>query len=575
MKQIPQLLKGAIILLLSAGALSLEPAAWAANQRSAHAKQGMVVSAHHLASEAGVRILEAGGNAMDAAIATGFALAVTYPSGGNIGGGGFMLIRTSDGQLTSLDFREKAPLNVHPTMYVDHRGRYVRSSHHEGYRSVAVPGTVAGFFLAHEKFGSMPMETLMEPAIRLAEEGFPLSPALCEDFSFHRNEFLKYPASAKIFLKDDGDLYQPGDIWKQPDLAGTLKHIQNEGQKAFYHGETARLLVKAMTEHRGLITMEDLAVYDVIEREVIHGTYRGYDIYSMGPPSSGGVAIVEILNILEGYNVERFGYGSSSYYHLLTEAMRRAFYDRAWHLGDPDFYPDIPIHRLTSKSYAEELRTQIRLDAASPSRPITGFLGEESPQTTHYSVIDSKKNTVVVTYSIEQSYGSKIVAEGTGFLLNNQMGDFNPLPGVTNEEGLIGTEPNLVAPEKRMLSSMSPTLVFKKGEPFLLIGSPGGRTIISTIVQIIVNLVDFKMDLAEAIASPRIHHQWFPNEIKAETHALSKDVQGALEALGHTVTIRDDSDSQGAAMGILVDPRTGSFWGASDPRQADGATIGF
>ena len=360
MKQIPQLLKGAIILLLSAGALSLEPAAWAANQRSAHAKQGMVVSAHHLASEAGVRILEAGGNAMDAAIATGFALAVTYPSGGNIGGGGFMLIHTSDGQLTSLDFREKAPLNVHPTMYVDHRGKYVRSSHHEGYRSVAVPGTVAGFFLAHEKFGSMPMETLMEPAIRLAEEGFPLSQALCEDFSFHRNEFLKYPASAQIFLKDGGDLYQPGDIWKQPDLAGTLKLIQNEGQKAFYHGKTARLLVKAMEEHRGLITMEDLAVYDVIEREVIHGTYRGYDIYSMGPPSSGGVAIVEILNILEGYNVARFGYGSSSYYHLLTEAMRRAFYDRAWHLGDPDFYPDIPIHRLTSKSYAEELRTQIR-----------------------------------------------------------------------------------------------------------------------------------------------------------------------------------------------------------------------
>ncbi len=539
------------------------------------AKRGMVVSSHYLASQAGVEVLKRGGNAVDAAIATGFALAVTHPSAGNIGGGGFMVVHTNDGRVTAFDFREKAPAAAHERMYLDANGQYVEDLNHEGYLAVGVPGTVAGFFLAHEKLGSKRMSDLLAPAIELAEKGFPLSWDLYDDFKSRETTFKKYPGSAKVFLKNGETLYEPDEIWRQPDLTKTLRRIQKNGRDGFYKGETARLLAADMRKNGGLITEEDLANYQAKERQPIHGTYRGYEVYSMCPPSSGGTAVVEMLNILEGFNLREYGYSSAQHLHLLAEAMRRAFADRARYLGDPDFNPEMPMARLISKPYAEQLRRSISLNQASPSDPAVFSEAYESTETTHYSVVDPDGNAVVVTYTLEDSYGSKIVAEGTGFLLNNEMGDFNPWPGHTDSTGMIGTAPNLVVPGKRMLSSMTPTIVARNGKPYLLIGSPGGRTIINTVLQVIVNVIDFDMDIAEAIAAPRVHHQWLPNVLRLEKFGTTKDSQRLLEMMGHRVRVLNYSRAQGSAMGIMIDPETGLRLGSADPRAPDGAAVGF
>lgn len=539
------------------------------------AKHGMVVSSHYLASQVGAEIMKKGGNAIDAAIATGFALAVTHPSAGNIGGGGFMIVHMNDGRVTAFDFREKAPAAAHDRMYLDANGNYIPDLNHEGYLAVGVPGTVAGFALAHEKLGSKPMAELMAPAIQLAEKGFPLSWNLSGDFQDLAPAFRRYPGSIKAFFKRDTAFYEPGEIWRQPDLAKTLRRIQKNGRDGFYKGETARLLAADMRKNGGLITEDDLANYQAKERQPIHGTYRGYEVYSMCPPSSGGTAVVEMLNILEGFNLREYGHSSAQHIHLLAESMRRAFADRARYLGDPDFNPDLPITKLTSKSYAEQLRRGISLNRVSPSDPATLSEAYESTETTHFSVVDPAGNAVVVTYTLENSYGSRIVAEGTGFLLNNEMGDFNPWPDHTDSTGMIGTAPNLVKPGKRMLSSMTPTIVAKNNKPYLLIGSPGGRTIINTVLQVIVNVIDFDMDIADAIAAPRIHHQWLPNVLRIEKYGTTKDTQRLLEMMGHRVQFGFSSRGQGSAMGIIINPQNGLRMGAADPRAPDGAAVGF
>ena len=543
--------------------------------KTIRARNGMVVSGHILASQIGVQILKEGGNAIDAAIATGFALAVNLPSAGNIGGGGFMIVHRPNGENTTFDFREKAPLAAHPHMFLDKSGDYDGKSNHKGYQSVGVPGTVAGFFLAHKRFGSLPIHKLIEPSIQLAQKGFTITDNLEDEFQSEAPKLKNYPGSSNSFLKSNGQPYKAGETWKQPDLAQTLLRIQKRGRDGFYKGKTAQMIAQEMREEGGLITKTDLLNYEAIERTPVKGSYRGYQIISMGPPSSGGVALIEMLNIVEGFDLLKEGHGSAQHIHLLTESMRRAFFDRAKFLGDPDFNSDMPIEMLISKSYAQKLRKEIRYTKASISDLIPLNQAYESKETTHYSVVDSLGNAVVVTYTLEDSYGSRIAIKGLGFLLNNQMGDFNPVPGETTQTGQIGTTPNLIAPNKRMLSSMTPTIVLKNDNPFFLIGSPGGRTIINTVFQLIVNIIDFKMDIGEAIEAGRIHHQWFPDQLKVEPNGFSTESLSILRAMGHRIQYSGTSNSQGRAMGILIDPRTKEFMGCADPRSADGAAIGY
>jgi gamma-glutamyltranspeptidase/glutathione hydrolase len=536
------------------------------------AEHGMVVSSHYLASEVGVEVLKRGGNAVDAAIATGLALAVVHPSAGNIGGGGFMIVYTNKGQITAFDFREKAPLAAHENMYLDKNGKYVEDLDHEGYLAIGVPGTVAGFDLALKRFGTKPLKALIAPAIKLAEQGFSLTQAMADGFAEYKTDWKKYPSSAKVFLKRDTMAYSAGETWKQPALAKTLKRIQQKGKDGFYKGETARLIAADMKKHGGLITEEDLALYQAKERKPIHGTYRGYDVYSMCPPSSGGVTLVQMLNVLEGYDLKAMGHNSAAYIHTLAESMRRAFANRAQWLGDPEFNPDTPVDRLISKEYAATLRKSIRPDTASVSVAEKFADAYESPQTTHYSVVDAEGNAVVVTYTLEYGYGSRIVAEGLGFLYNNEMGDFNPWPGHTDEEGTIGSKPNIVQPRKTMLSSMTPTIVAKEGKPVLLLGSPGGRTIINTVLEVVLNVVEFNMNIAQAIAAGRFHHQWLPDVIRLERYAATKDTHDRLEAMGHRLKL---NSGQGSVMGILIDTKTGRRLGSADPRASDGKAVGY
>ncbi len=551
---------------------SIEKTFAGAAKAPTRARHGMVVSSHYLASEVGVKVLKSGGNAVDAAVATGLALAVVHPPAGNIGGGGFMIVYKKDGTVTAFDFREKAPAAAHDRMYLDANGNYIEDLDHEGYLSIGVPGTVAGFDLALKKFGTKSWKELAAPAVELAEKGFNLSWGMADDFHDERDSFKKYPASAKVFFKNDSVLYGADEIWKQPDLAKTLKRIQKLGKDGFYRGETARLIAADMKNNGGLITEADLAAYEAKERKPLHGTYRGYDVYSMCPPSSGGVALIEMLNILEGFDLKSYGHNSAMYLHLLSEAMRCAFADRARHLGDPDFNPGLPIERLTSKEYAEELRRGISLNRANSSDPVAVNDVAESSETTHYSVIDAEGNAVVVTYTLEYGYGSRIVADGLGFLYNNEMGDFNPQPGRTDSTGMIGTPANMVAPGKRMLSSMTPTIVAKDGKPFLLIGTPGGRTIINTVLQVVLNVIDFNMNVSQAIAAGRIHHQWLPDSLRIEKYATTVDSQRFLQMMGHRVVVKG---SQGSAMGIMIDPTSGLRTGAADPRADDGAAVGY
>ena len=536
------------------------------------AKNGIVSSASRLASEAGLEALKQGGNAVDAAVATAFALAVTWPSAGNIGGGGFLVYHGANGHATTFDFREKAAIAATESMYLGADGRVVNNSNHIGMLAVGVPGTVAGLYKAHQELGSLPWEDLVGPALEMAREGIPLTYSLQTGFVRSASRFRQYRSSAKKFFKSDGSFYELGESWKQPDLAHTLELIQRNGKDGFYRGENAKRLADFMAANGGLITEEDLEQYEAIEREPIRGSYRGFDIISMPPPSSGGVALVEMLNILEDYDLSRMGHNSADYLHVLTETMRRAYADRAEHLGDPDFNDDMPLSRLLDKEYAAELRSSIDMERKSESQPSQFAQAYESEETTHFSVVDKDGNMVSLTYTLEFGYGSAIVVEGGGYLLNNELGDFNAIPGLTDERGNIGTTPNLVAPQKRPLSSMTPTIVAQNGEPVFATGSPGGKTIINTTMQTILNIIDHGFNIAEAIEAGRIHHQWLPDVTRVESDSISTDTIRLYEAKGHRVQERS---SQGAAMGVYHNRDEGLFEGASDSRRGDGAAVGY
>ena len=536
------------------------------------AEGGMVVSAYPDASRAGAEVLRAGGNAVDAAIATGFALAVAHPVAGNIGGGGFMVIRFPDGSSTVMDFREKAPLKAHPEMFVNEDGEYSYQIHHRSHLAVGVPGTVAGFAQAHEKYGAAEWSGLVESAVVLARDGFEMSERLANSLAGRLEAFRDYPATFAQFFKD-GKPCSRGDTLVQADLAATLERIRDQGRDGFYTGETARLLAAEMERGGGWITEDDLARYQAVEREPVRGTYRGYDIISMAPPSSGGTALVQMLNVLEGFDIAAMGANTPAHAHHLIEAMRRAFRDRALFLADPDF-ANVPVGRLTSKAYADEIRGTIRAEAASVSSPadVAGQPGRESNETTHYSAMDANGMGVSVTYTLEGGYGSYITVPGAGFLLNNEMGDFNARPGLTTDRGLIGTDANLARPEQRMLSSMTPTILARDGELVAVIGSPGGRTIINTVLQIVVNVVDFGQSPEEAVASKRLHHQWLPDVARLEDGYMGDADAATLTAMGHEVAW---SGRQGIAHSIFVDGDTGVLVGVPDPRDSDGTAAGY
>jgi gamma-glutamyltranspeptidase/glutathione hydrolase len=536
-----------------------------------YASQGMVVSQNALASEAGAQVLREGGNAIDAAVATAFALAVTHPTAGNIGGGGFLIHRPAKGDAQAYDFREKAPAAAHPEMWLDEAGNYDYEKHHSSHLAVGVPGTVAGLYLAWQDGGTLPWARLVAPAIALARDGFTVTHGLARSLNTTgMRRFEPYPASVAQFTKD-GTPYEAGDRLVQRDLAATLQRIAEAGPKGFYEGETADLLVKEMAANGGIITHDDLKAYEAVRRAPILGSYRGYEIIGMPPPSSGGVTMVQMLNVLEGYDLSASGFGSARTLHLMTEAMRRGYANRARYLGDPDFNPDMPLLELLSKDYANLLRGSIDESTASVSDPGSFTWGYESPETTHFSVVDGARNAVSVTYTLEYSYGSGIVVPGAGFLLNNEMGDFNGKPGLTDTRGLIGTPPNVAEPGKRMLSSMSPTIVAKDGALFMVTGSPGGRTIINTTLQTILNVVDHGMNAQAAVDAGRIHHQWLPDRISYEAQLFSPDTVKLLEALGHETRAQS---RQGVAEVIVVNPETGVLEGGVDGRAPDGGAAG-
>ena len=538
--------------------------------RSVRARGGMVVSENALASEVGRDVLTAGGNAVDAAVAIGFALAVTHPGAGNIGGGGFMLIRFPDGRTTAIDFRERGPLAAQPEMFV-RDSAYDRALHHEGYRSVGVPGTVAGLDKAHRLYGSVPWERLVYPSVRLAEQGYELTAEQASDLArlVDRAQRSGYGATLRAFSRD-GTPYQAGEIHRQIDLARTLDRIMLERADGFYRGETARLIAEEMRRGGGLVNEADLALYMARERQPVRGFYRGYEVISMPPPSSGGVALLEMLNILEGYDLAGMGHSSSRYTHHLAEAMRRAYRDRALLLADPDVV-DIPVQRLTSAIHALELRRSISPTRASVSDPTELTEPIESRETTHFSVVDEDGLAVAVTYTLEGTFGTGITVTGAGFLLNNEMGDFNARAGLTDTSGLIGTTPNLARAGQRMLSSMTPTILARNGALVAVLGTPGGRTIINTVLQLVLDLVDFAMSPEEAVAAPRVHHQWLPDLIEAEDRALTAGALAALEEMGHRVVMGGD---QGRAHVIVIDPVGSERIGVPDPRSPDATAIG-
>jgi gamma-glutamyltranspeptidase/glutathione hydrolase len=536
----------------------------------ASARHGMVVAEDRIAAQVGCDALRAGGNAVDAAVATAFALAVTHPSAGNLGGGGFLLLRSAKGEAAAYDFREMAPAKAWPLMFLSD-GKYDTNRHHYGYLSVGVPGTVAGLHLAWQEQGHLPWRRLVAPAIALARDGFPVSYGLAKSLKDILPEMRSSPAAVAQFSKN-GVPYESGERLRQPALARTLARIARHGAAGFYAGETARLVEKEMLDHGGLITRTDLAAYRAKRRVPVQGTYRGCEILSMPPPSSGGVAIIEMLNILEGYDLALSGFGSADTVHRVVEAMRHAFADRARFLGDPDFNPAMPTDRLLSKPYAALLRASIQTDRASKSSPSSFNWPAEGKETTHLSVVDSEGNAVALTFTLEQGYGARIVVPGAGFLLNDEMGDFNAQPGLTTEDGLIGTPPNVAMPGKRMLSSMTPTIVVKDGKLLMVTGSPGGRTIISTVLETVLNTIDFGMNIQDAIDAPRFHHQWLPDRIEYEKNGLSPDTLRLLAARGHTVK---PIASQGVAAAIYVDQRKHLLKGAADHRAPDSAAIGW
>lgn len=556
-------------------ALALLASTWPQAARAAQpvrARNGMVTSQSFIASQVGADVLWDGGNAVDAAIATAFALAVVHPTAGNIGGGGFLVSRLGNGSTTTFDFRETAPALAHPEMFLKD-GKYDEDLHHNSHLAVGVPGTVAGLYDAWESLGSqkLPWRRLVEPAVILAREGFIVTDGLARSLKGVLGEMKKYPASIEQFSRK-GTPYEMGDILRQPDLAKTLERIAERGPRGFYEGETARLIAREMKANGGLITEADLKAYRAHQRKPLVGKYRGYSVIGMPPVSSGGTALIQMLNILEGYDLAADGPRSAATIHRITEAMRRAFADRAQYLGDPDFNKGMPIDRLISKEYAAEQRKSIREDRASVSSPTTFEWPAESDETTHLSVVDAERNAVSMTYTLEAGYGSKIVVPGGGFLLNNEMGDFNAAPGMTNDKGLIGTEPNLARPGKRMLSSMTPTILAKDGELSMVIGSPGGRTIINTVLLNILNVVDFGMNIQDAIDFPRFHHQWLPDRIAFEKNGISPDTVALLKQRGHTMF--ESPYGQGFAAGITWNKNDKLIEGGVDRRSLDGAAIG-
>lgn len=541
-------------------------------------RHGMVVSASKLASDVGVEIMKKGGNAIDAAVAVGFALAVTYPYAGNIGGGGFMVIHLQNGQNTTIDFREKAPELAKRDMYLDSKGEFEPALSQEGTTSAGVPGSVAGLIYAEKKYGKLSLAEVIQPAIDLAEEGWLIDYKTAELFNDYFNDFKKYPSTLKVF-SNNGSPFREGDIFRQPDLAETLKLIQEKGIDGFYSGKIAELLVQQVKSMGGELNLEDLTKYSAIERKPVTGIYRGYKIVSMPPPSSGGTALVELLNILENYDIKPVDWGSSGYIHKLVEAMKYVYADRTYNLGDSDFYP-VPIHKLTSKEYARSIYAKIKSDnnMAVPSdtiKPVILKDIKESTETTHYSVYDNAGNAVSTTTTINSGFGSKIIVEGAGFLLNNEMDDFSSKPGVPNQYGLLGSEANSIQPEKRMLSSMTPAIVLKNDNPYLVVGSPGGSTIITTVLQVIINCIDFNMNISQAIDAPRIHHQWYPDEIYSEKFSLSIDTAKKLMEMGyHLANFNNKPRVLGVAEGIMIDYKNNVIFGASDPR-GSGAAVGF
>jgi gamma-glutamyltranspeptidase/glutathione hydrolase len=545
---------GAALLVLGWVALLALPGA--GQELATEFKNGVVVTVSAPASEAGLGLLKSGGNAVDAAVATALALAVTHPAAGNIGGGGFMVVHPPRGEPSVIEYRETAPAAAHRAMFK--KGDSVYS-----HRVVGVPGTLRGMALAHKKYGKLPWQTLVMPAVQLAEKGFILDAHHAKSLNDVLKSGKNFAELQRVFGKSDGTAWQPGDRLVQPDLARTLRHIANEGENAFYTGRIAEQIVAEMKGGGGLITAEDLAGYRAVERVPIHGTYRGHDVYAPPPPSSGGTCLIEMLNILETFDLRRHERYSAETLHLLTEAARRAYCDRARYLGDPAF-TKIPDH-LTSKDYARRLAEQINLAKATPSADLAKDipLAGESDSTTHFSIIDKDGMAVANTYTLEHSYGSRIVVKGAGFLLNNEMTDFNWYPGVTTRTGTIGTEPNLIAPGKRMLSSQTPTILTKNGKVVLVTGSPGNRTIINTVLDIVVNVVDYQMPIQPAVDAPRLHHQWFPDDVRLEELPRFKETASKLAGMGHRVL---GQSKQGDGHSIWVNPQTGGYVGAADKR---------
>jgi len=558
-------------------------AAVAAPMRPVHARHAMVASVHELASRAGVEVMQAGGNAIDAAVATGFALAVVHPQAGNLGGGGFMLIRTADGTAHFVDFREKAPAAATENMYLDAQGNVIPNASLVGYKAAGVPGSVAGLAYAQKKYGKLSLAQVMAPAVKLARDGFPLAWEDARDLE--DEDLAKFPVSRRIFQRN-GKFYQSGEVFRQPELAHTLERISRDPDD-FYRGDIAREIAADVAKGGGLITAADLAAYEVKEREPIRGTYRGYDVLSAPPPSSGGVALVEVLNILEGYDLAKAGNRSAESIHLTAEAFRRAFYDRAEFLGDPDF-AKIPVAQLIDKRYAAGWRESIDPMHASTSKDLRRpqifneleryanahpqLMGavREPENTTHYSVVDSEGTAVAVTTTLNDTLGSRVTVEGLGFLLNDEMDDFASKQGVPNTYGLIQGPANAIGPGKRPLSAMTPTIVTKDEKLFLVLGSPGGPTIITTVANILMGVVDFGLDIQESVNAPRFHNQWLPDEIMLEDR-ISPDTEAILRNRGHKLAVRH---MWGDGECIAIDPNSGERLGASDGRN-NGKAVGY
>jgi gamma-glutamyltranspeptidase/glutathione hydrolase len=556
-------------------AVALSPAILSAQKDSAGmviSKRGIVISSSSIASDVGASILRGGGNAVDAAVATAFALAVTYPGAGNIGGGGFMVVRLKNGSATTIDYRERAPLGSTEKMYLDASGKINRSLTATGYLAPGVPGTVRGLALAHKKYGKLPWRDVVMPAALLATNGFALDSSLAHSLTREASQAMKgYPASVAAYGKADGGEWHAGDTIRLADLGRTLTAIATRGPDAFYTGWIADSIAADMQRNGGLITKKDLAAYRARERAPIRGQYRGYDIVTMPPPSSGGVAMVEMLNILSHFDLRKDGRWSAETLHLLIESMRRAYVDRARYLGDPDFVK-MPLARLTSATYAASLASHIDRTKASSSVDLgkdivtPTSVATESDETTQFSIVDKDGNAVSNTFTLEGGYGSHVVVRGAGFLLNNEMGDFNKKPGETNLQGDIGTRANLIAPGKRMLSSMTPTIIARNGKLFMVTGSPGGRTIINTVMEVVLNATGFDMNAREAVDAPRLHHQWLPDVAMFERDAIPDSTLARLRAMGHTAEQRG---RQGDAHTIIFDAKSRMAYGANDRRSSD------